>query len=187
MHRKITYTSIFTALTAVGAFIKIPFPYVPFTLQTFFVLLAGNLLGARFGALSQIIYISLGLIGLPIFSFGGGFGYVFQPTFGYLIAYPIGAFISGKLIQLLFKHKNFDLYIKEKLFFKVFWVNFLSVLIIFVIGVSYLYLNIKYILGKEIGFTKAFLTGFVIFLPGDILKVILVSLVTIKIKKYLDF
>lgn len=173
-----------------GAFIKIPFLYVPFTLQTFFVILSGNFLGARFGALSQLIYISLGFIGLPIFAFGGGLGYIFQPTFGYLLAYPFGAFIAGLLIKLIFKNKRFNFKlsnIRNNLFLKVCLANFLSVMIIFIIGVSYLYLNINYIIGKEIGLRYACWTGFIIFLPGDTLKVIIASLITIRIKKYFSF
>ena len=114
-----------------GAFIKIPFLIVPFTLQTFFVLLSGNLLGARYGALSQALYIMIGLIGLPIFALGGGPGYIVQPTFGYLIAYPLGAFISGILIQLIFQHKKNNLYSKRKFFLTIFSANILSLLLIF--------------------------------------------------------
>jgi biotin transporter BioY len=90
---KLSLTALFAALTAVGAFIKIPLPYVPLTLQTLFVMLAANLLGPKYGSLSQGIYLALGLIGLPIFAQGGGPGYIFQPTFGYLVGYPVGAFI----------------------------------------------------------------------------------------------
>ncbi|MBS3969060.1 MAG: biotin transporter BioY, partial [Clostridia bacterium] len=78
---KITLVAMFASLTAVGAFIKIPIPYLPITLQVFFVFLAGILLGPRLGALSQIVYLTLGLVGLPIFAEGGGLGYVFHPSF----------------------------------------------------------------------------------------------------------
>ena len=66
------YCSLFTALIAVGAFIKIPIPVVPFTLQFLFTTLAGLLLGSKMGAVSVIAYMVLGLVGLPIFSEGGG-------------------------------------------------------------------------------------------------------------------
>ena len=77
--------SLFTALTAVGAFIKIPIPVVPFTLQFLFTILAGLLLGARLGAVSMGAYAFLGLAGLPIFAEGGGFWYVLKPSFGYIL------------------------------------------------------------------------------------------------------
>ena len=67
---------IFAALIAVGAFIKIPIPICPFTLQFLFTNLAGLLLGKKVGSRAVGIYIILGLIGLPIFSEGGGIGYL---------------------------------------------------------------------------------------------------------------
>ena len=83
------YCSLFTALIAVGAFINIPIPVVPFTLQFLFTTLAGLLLGSKMGAVSVIAYMVLGLVGLPIFSEGGGIWYVFKPSFGYIMQYPI--------------------------------------------------------------------------------------------------
>ena len=79
--------AMFVALIAVGAFIKIPVPVVPFTLQFLFTMLAGLLLGPVNGALAVVVYIVLGLIGLPIFTQGGGPGYIFQPSFGYIIGF----------------------------------------------------------------------------------------------------
>lgn len=65
---------VFTTLIAVGAFIKVPVPVVPFTLQFLFTMLAGLLLGGRKGALSVGVYIVLGLVGLPVFAEGGASG-----------------------------------------------------------------------------------------------------------------
>ena len=70
--KNLMYCSLFTALIAVGAFIKIPIPVVPFTLQFLFTTLAGLLLGSKMGAVSVIAYMVLGLVGLPIFPEGGG-------------------------------------------------------------------------------------------------------------------
>ena len=93
--RSLVYCALFTALIAVGAFIKIPIPVVPFTLQYLFTMLAGILLGSRLGSLSVLAYMILGLIGLPIFSEGGGIGYVFKPSFGYIIGFCVGTFVTG--------------------------------------------------------------------------------------------
>lgn len=68
--RDMTVCALFTTLTAVGAFIKIPVPVVPFTLQFLFTTMAGLLLGKRLGALSVAVYVALGLAGLPIFAEG---------------------------------------------------------------------------------------------------------------------
>ena len=97
--RTISYVALFTALTAIGAFIKIPIPYIPFTLQILAVYLAGALLGPRLGMLSQLCYVLIGLIGVPVFAEGGGFGYIFKPTFGYLLGYILGAYVNGWLIN----------------------------------------------------------------------------------------
>ena len=80
--KSLIYCGLFTALIAVGAFIKIPVPVVPFTLQYLFTMMAGLLLGPKLGALSVTFYMLLGLAGLPIFSEGGGIWYIFKPSFG---------------------------------------------------------------------------------------------------------
>lgn len=97
--RDITVCALFTTLTAVGAFIKIPVPVVPFTLQFLFTTMAGLLLGKRLGALSVAVYVALGLAGLPIFAEGGGLGYLFRPSFGYLIGFCAGAWVTGAIAE----------------------------------------------------------------------------------------
>jgi biotin transport system substrate-specific component len=89
--------ALFAAMTAIGAQISVPvMPKVPFTLQVFSVLAAGAILGARRGAYSQLVYLLLGAVGLPVFArFGAGFPVLFGPTGGYLWSYPIAAFVVG--------------------------------------------------------------------------------------------
>lgn len=90
----------FALLTAVGAQIVVPTVPVPFTLQTFFVLLSGALLGPRKGAAAQMGYLAMGATGLPVFAgFAGGFPYLLGPTGGYLIAFPFAAWITGILLR----------------------------------------------------------------------------------------
>jgi biotin transport system substrate-specific component len=89
----------FALLTAVGAKISVPLPGtpVPVTLQTFFVTLAGALIGARLAAASQLTYLAAGVAGVPVFAFGAGIGHLFGPTGGYLLAFPLGAAVVGRL------------------------------------------------------------------------------------------
>jgi biotin synthase len=102
---EIAFCGLFAALIAVGAFIKIPGPIVPFTAQFLFVNLAGILLGKKGGALAVGVYIALGLIGIPIFAEGGGIGYVLNPKFGYLIGFFVGAYCGGAVFErLIGKH-----------------------------------------------------------------------------------
>jgi biotin transport system substrate-specific component len=86
---------------AIGAQIVIPNQPVPFTMQTFFVFLAGAFLGKRGGAISMSFYLILGASGLPVFS-GSAFGLakILGPTGGYLLSFPIAAFTVGYLIRL---------------------------------------------------------------------------------------
>ena len=89
---------LFAALTAVGAYVAVPMAPVPMTLQTLFVLLAGTVLGPAAGAASQLLYIAVGAAGAPIFSGGGaGLGWVFGPTGGFLMAFPLAAAMAGWL------------------------------------------------------------------------------------------
>ena len=87
--------SLFVALIVVGAFIKIPIPVVPFTLQLLFTMMAGLLLGGKLGAASVGIYILMGLLGLPVFAEGGGFSYVLKPSFGYIIGFAVASYVTG--------------------------------------------------------------------------------------------
>lgn len=92
----------FALLTALGAFVRIPLPFtpVPITLQTFFVLAAGIYLGGRDATLSQLGYLALGAVGLPVFAGGGaGAGHLFGATGGYLVAFPIAAAFVGAALK----------------------------------------------------------------------------------------
>ena len=97
--RKLTRTALFAALTAAGAFIRIPLGYSSITLQFLCTAMAGCLLGPAYGAASQAVYVALGLIGLPIFTQGGGLSYLMQPTCGFLIGLIPTAWVIGRLTE----------------------------------------------------------------------------------------
>src|SRR6185503_10300582 len=94
-----------TALTAAAAQISVPLPFtpVPLTFQPMVVLLGGAVLGARLGTASQLLYLALGIAGLPVFAASPtlpqGAARLFGPTGGYLMAYPLAAFITGRLAE----------------------------------------------------------------------------------------
>ena len=94
----LTQIGLMTAAIAVLAQISIPMPAgVPMTMQTFAIPLAGILLGARKGTLATLVYILLGAVGLPVFAgFSGGIGILFGITGGFLLSFPIMAFLAGK-------------------------------------------------------------------------------------------
>jgi len=165
--RQMTLISLFAALTAVGAFISIPFYPVPLTLQTLFTLLAAMTLGSVMGASSQIIYVLLGLIGLPVFAgFKAGIGILFGPTGGFLFGFIICAFVVGKIMELNNK-KNIFYYLLA---------GFAGTVIIYFIGV------IQLSLVTGMGIKKALFVGALPFLPGDILKIIAASFIARKLK-----
>ena len=87
--KRLVSIGIFTALMIVSVFVKITLGPVPFTLQTLIALMAGIVLGKRDGAIAMLIYTIIGLIGLPVFSGGGGPGYVLAPTFGFILGFII--------------------------------------------------------------------------------------------------
>lgn len=169
----ISAVSMFAALTAVGAFIKIPLPVVPFTLQILFVYLAGALLGSRLGALSQCLYVGIGLAGLPVFSSGGGLSYIFQPTFGYLIGFIAASFGIGLIIE------KFE---QPKLIHFLF-ANFAGLLIVYLFGVGYLYLSLNTWIGTGISFSAAFYSGFLLSVFGDFLLCFGASLLALRLYK----
>ncbi len=101
--KDIIWIITFAVLTAIGAQIAIPVQPVPFTFQTMFVILAGAFLGSKNGAYSQFVYLFLGCIGLPVFAqtpdVSIGIAKLFGPTGGYLLAFPVGAFVTGYIIE----------------------------------------------------------------------------------------
>ena len=97
--RMLALAALFAVVTAAANFIKIPVGVVPITLLFFATALAGVLLGPRWGAVSQVVYVVLGLVGLPIFTGGGGLGYVLQPSFGFLLGLIPAAWVIGMLTR----------------------------------------------------------------------------------------
>jgi len=155
--------ALFAALIAVGAFIKIPIPYVPFTLQMLFTTLAGIILGPKYGALSVAVYILIGLCGVPVFTEGGGPGYVLQPTFGYLIGFLIGTFVTG-----LITHHVSNPSLKRLLL-----ANFSGLVIVYVCGVIYYFFIAAFYTNTYAGLWSLFLYCFLLPIPGDIVICIL--------------
>lgn len=170
--RTITLCGLFAALTAIGAFIKIPLPppLVPFTLQFLFCALAGVLLGSKVGALSQLIYVLVGLVGIPVFTEGGGLHYVVKPTFGYLIGFVLGAYVIGLCVEKL----------KEINFKNLFIASLIGLIVVYVLGVVYMYIIYNFYIGNEMGVWVAVWGGAISCAPGDILICIITAIMGVK-------
>ena len=166
--------ALFAALTAVGAFIKAPIGLVPTTLQTLFVLLSGVLLGSYYGMLSQALYVFIGLVGIPVFANGGGPQYVLQPTFGYLMGFIAGSYLAGYLTHGSGRAKDFQelmMTLKMAKVWRLALAASAGLLAIFILGVSYLYIISSVYLGSSLTLQQAIVSGFLIFLVGDIVKI----------------
>ncbi len=168
----LTLCALFAALTAVGAFIKIPIPHLPITLQSFFAMLAGLLLGGELGAVSVGTYVALGLLGVPVFTEGGGISYVLKPSFGYLVAFVIGAYITGKIANA----------VSDPSFARILIANFAGLAVIYFIGMLYFYLAMNlWVGGDGLSVSRLFALCFVPVIPGDILKCILAAVLAVRL------
>lgn len=171
--KNIILCALFCALTAIGAFIKIPVPYLDyFTLQFFFVLMSGLLLGPKLGMSAIFCYVALGLLGIPIFAAGGGISYVLKPSFGYLLGFIAAAFVTGVLCPKENSKKSFGR-------------NFLATLggfaVTYAIGMVYKYFILNAYLDMETPFSLVFLSCFPLDIPGDLILCLLASLVAKRI------
>ena len=160
--RKLVYTALLAVLTAVGAFLRIPLGVSSITLQFLFTAMAGVLLGPGCGALSQGVYVALGLIGLPIFTAGGGFGYVLQPTFGFLLGLIPAAAVIGALTA------------RRTGYLTVLAAVLVGDLILYAVGVPYMYLILHVYMQSAKTF-PALLAAMLVYVPGDTLKIVVVT------------
>ncbi len=155
--------SLMAALTALGAFIRLPLPapLSPITLQFLFCLLAGLLLGPRWGATSQALYVLLGLIGLPVFTEGGGLPYVLKPSFGFLLALTPVALAVGLLTRGNVTRR------------RVLAALLSGLGVLYLIGLPYLALICRLYLHNPLSAEGLFWMSFASYLPGDALKILL--------------
>ena len=157
---------VFSLLMAVGAKLRLPWDPVPFTLQTFFVLLAGAMLGSRCGALSGAWYIALGASGAPLFAGAtGGWSYLSGVTGGYLFGFVVAAYLVGLGVARL----------KRPAFWPLVLIMGVGSATILVCGALWL------AVGVGIGPLNALQHGVVPFLPGDALKSLLAAAVSLPI------
>lgn len=169
--QRMVYASMFGALTAIGAFLIIPLQPLPITLQTLFTEMAGALLGGAAGAWSQIIYILLGVIGLPVFAGGkAGLGTLLGPTGGYLFGFIAGAYVIGKIVKAR----------REPGLAWVILALLAGNLVIYVLGTIQLALITHYSL------LNSLMVGVVPFLPGDLLKLLAAAGLTLKLRQYIS-
>lgn len=162
--------SLFASLTAAGSVVYLPLPFnpVPITLQTFFTYLSGIILGPLLGPLSQLIYIILGCLNLPVFAGGmAGLGTLFGPTGGYLWGFVAASCVIGIVAK------------GQKSFWRLALAMVSGTIVIYVFGLAQL------ILIAHLSLPQACWAGMVVFLPGDLVKIVLASNIAIKLPSQL--
>jgi biotin transport system substrate-specific component len=158
-------------LTGLSAQVKVPLPWtpVPITLQTFFVLLAGVLLGRNWGGVSQMVYVGVGILGVQWFAGGSIFG----PTGGYLIGFILAAFFLGYVI---------DIYANLRSFFSILLLmTFACFFLIYIPGLVQLGVYFYVIKGSFPGLATLFAMGLFPFIPGALIKITLAAAVAVAI------
>lgn len=168
--RDMAQIAVFAAITAVSAWITVP-AYVPFTMQTFAVFLAAGVLGSKKGTLAVLIYILLGVLGLPVFSGGrAGLGVVFGETGGYIIGFLPAVYICGRLNSV------------QKCRFSLFLSMLSGLLIIYVFGILWFW--VVYARGDEAKSLLMIATGGVLpFIVPDLIKIALATVVAGQLKR----
>ena len=140
--------------------VSIPTPFfVPFTLQTLVVLMSGLLLGPRYGPMSQMFYIAMGLIGLPVFAGGtGGIHYIFMPTFGFLVGFIAVSWVAGLLGP---RARTLPQYVA---------VSLAAAICLYLVALPLFYINMNYVAGTKMSFIRAVQIAFFPFAVPDMLK-----------------
>ena len=166
----VVFVAVLTASAAQLSF-PLPFTPVPFTIQPMIVLIGAAALGSRLGALSQILYLMLGIAGLPVFAFSPelpqGFGRLMGPTGGYLMAYPLAAFVTGLLAE-----RGLDR-------------RYLSSILAMAVGLSVVFTGGVLWLANGVGMTAALSVGLYPFLVVDVIKIVAAGLVLPSAWKFL--
>ncbi len=173
--RSMARCGLLAALVAAGAFIRVPVPFMDyFTLQFFFVMLAGILLGCRKGAVAVAVYVVLGLVGLPIFAAGGGPAYVFRPSFGYLIGFIAAAALTGKLSEGRQDYKS------------VLLACLAGFAVTYAIGIAYKYMILNVYANTPATLAVVVLSCFPLDMPGDLILCLLAPVVGLRIRKGIE-
>ena len=162
--RSLIRAAFFAALTVIGAWLRLPLPSGAITLQFLVAIMAGVLLGAKYGALSQLLYVVLGLFGLPVFSSGGGFTYVLQPSFGFLLGLIAAAWVAGKVAQ-----QNTSIP-------RIALAGIAALAALYCMGLPYMAWVMGTYAGQALSFFQLLWVGLLAFLPGDAVKILLCCL-----------
>lgn len=176
--REIAMAALFTAIMCtVTILVRVfqPVVVIPFSLQPLIMLLAACILSPLAAFLSMLAYVVMGLMGFPVFSVPpyGGVAYLLMPSAGFLLAYPVSAWLQSRLIR------------------KISIVNFIlagcaGIIVLYLIGLPYLYIILNFYLGHTVNLLQVLKIGFIPFITFDLLKVLLAAFIAIELSRRLD-
>ena len=167
--RQLTLVGVIAAVTCILGPLSLPIGIVPISLTNLVIYFAVYVLGQKRATLSYIVYLFIGLIGLPVFSgFSGGFTKLFGPTGGYLIGFIFMAFISGIFIDK-FSSKTYMCFLGM----------ILGTITTYIFGTAWLAYQ------AHLTFNAALAVGVLPFIPGDVVKMVIASFIGPQIKKRL--
>lgn len=170
----LVHIAMFAALMAIGANISsfLVIGGVPITLQTFFAILAGLLLGSRMGAMSMLVYAFIGLAGVPVFAkFSGGMDTLISPTFGFILSFILVAYVVGLIAEKYPTRKGFVI------------AALVGFVINYVIGTNWMYAAYKLWFAAPEGFTYGMAWGWMMVpLPKDVILSVLAGIFGFRLK-----
>ncbi len=167
-------SALFVGIIIISAFIKIPVGPVPIALTFFSVNTISLITDTKIAFLSVLSYILIGLLGLPVFSFGGGVGYILTHSFGYLLGFLIVPVISGAL-----KKKTF---FKSNLYLKYILISIINIFCIYLAGSVYAYFLSLIYFDTKVEIFNILYFYVLIFIPGDAFSIFVSSYIAKRLK-----
>ena len=166
--RDMVQVALFALLVAVGTFIRLPLPFspVPITLQTAVVLAAGLMLGANKAAAALLTYLCMGLLGLPVFTGGGGFHSLLLPSFGFIVGFVPAAWLVGRIQEFFAQQGSAT----GSGLLRSACACLAGILVYDTVGILWLHMNLNYVLANDVPFSKTLALGLLPFLLPDLLK-----------------
>ena len=172
--KNLAYSGVFLALLCITGVFSIQFTTINLSLQIAVIFILSCLMERKIAALTVAAYLILGLAGLPVFSKGGGFAYIFQPSFGFLLGFVIGAYVLSKIYS--------SSAIKSKLTAYIIGI-ISSLLIVYILGSVYMYLLLNLYMDIDYSVAKTLSAAVIPFIPFDIGKAILSYFIIIALEK----
>lgn len=159
--KDITLTSVLLSMLIICSQIAIPFGPVPITLQTFVIVLIGMIVKPKIAFLTTVLYLAIGLVGLPVFAGGlGGFQSLLSPSFGFIISFIPAATVQSYYLTLQKYHSTKNYIIA----------SIINYVINYSIGLSYMAFILNVYVGNALNFSQILGAGLVLFIPGDLIK-----------------